>query len=93
MNSGPLEEQSVLLTTEPSLQTPHLSLVSPTLAYEPVTSLTSHQSSEKVERTNSSLKTSLVGAGEVAQRIRALTVLPEVLSSIPFNHMVDHNHL
>jgi hypothetical protein len=27
------------------------------------------------------------------QQLRALTVLPEVLSSIPSNHMVDHNHL
>jgi hypothetical protein len=29
----------------------------------------------------------------MAQRLRALTVLPEVLSSIPSNHMVAHNHL
>jgi len=34
-----------------------------------------------------------VGAGEMAQRLRALTVLPEVLSSNPSNHMVAHNHL
>jgi hypothetical protein len=33
------------------------------------------------------------GAGEVAQRLRALTVLPKVLSSNPSNHMVAHNHL
>jgi hypothetical protein len=33
------------------------------------------------------------GAGEMAQRVRALTVLPEVLSSNPSNHMVAHNHL
>jgi hypothetical protein len=33
------------------------------------------------------------GAGEMAQWLRALTVLPEVLSSIPSNHMVAHNHL
>ena len=31
-------------------------------------------------------------AGEMAQQLRALTALPEVLSSIPSNHMV-HNHL
>jgi hypothetical protein len=30
---------------------------------------------------------------EMAQRLRALTALPKVLSSIPSNHMVDHNHL
>jgi hypothetical protein len=33
------------------------------------------------------------GAGDMAQRVRALTALPEVLSSIPSNHMVAHNHL
>jgi hypothetical protein len=32
-------------------------------------------------------------AGEVAQRLRALTALPKVLSSNPRNHMVAHNHL
>jgi hypothetical protein len=32
-------------------------------------------------------------AGEVAQRLRALTALPEVLSSNPSNHMVAQNHL
>jgi hypothetical protein len=31
-------------------------------------------------------------AGEMAQWLRALTALPEVLSSIPSNHMVAHNH-
>jgi hypothetical protein len=29
----------------------------------------------------------------MAQWLRAWTVLPEVLSSIPSNHMVAHNHL
>jgi hypothetical protein len=33
------------------------------------------------------------GAGEVVQRLRALIALPEILSSIPSNHMVAHNHL
>jgi hypothetical protein len=32
-------------------------------------------------------------AGEMAQGLRALTALPEVLSSVPRNHMVAHNHL
>jgi len=32
-------------------------------------------------------------AGEMAQWLRALTALPEVLSSIPSNHVVAHNHL
>jgi hypothetical protein len=38
-------------------------------------------------------KNKLQGAGEMAQRLRALTALPKVLSSIPSNHMVAHNHL
>ena len=33
------------------------------------------------------------GAEEMAQWLRALTALLEVLSSIPSNHMVAHNHL
>jgi hypothetical protein len=33
------------------------------------------------------------GAGEVAQRLRALPALLEVLSSIASTHMVAHNHL
>jgi hypothetical protein len=32
-------------------------------------------------------------AGEMAQWLRALFALPEVLSSIPSNLMVAHNHL
>jgi hypothetical protein len=42
---------------------------------------------------NMCLKISGVGAGEMAQRVRALTALPEVLSSIPSIHMVARNHL
>jgi hypothetical protein len=34
----------------------------------------------------------VVGAGEMAQWLRALTALPKVLSSNPSNHMVAHNH-
>jgi hypothetical protein len=33
------------------------------------------------------------GAGEMAQQLRAPTALPKVLSSIPSNHMVAHDHL
>jgi hypothetical protein len=36
---------------------------------------------------------SLRGWREMAQQLRALTALPEVLSSIPSNHMVAGNHL
>jgi hypothetical protein len=32
-------------------------------------------------------------AGEMVQRLRAMTTLPDVLSSIPSNHVVAHNHL
>jgi hypothetical protein len=38
-------------------------------------------------------KISIYGTGEMAQRLRALTDLPEILSSIFNNHMVAHNHL
>jgi hypothetical protein len=31
-------------------------------------------------------------AGEMAQKLRALTALPKVLSSNPTNHTVAHNH-
>jgi hypothetical protein len=33
------------------------------------------------------------GAREMVQRLRALNALPEVLSSIPRNLMVVHNHM
>jgi hypothetical protein len=33
------------------------------------------------------------GAGEMAQRVKAPTALPKVLSSNPSNHMVAHNLL
>jgi hypothetical protein len=32
------------------------------------------------------------GAGEMAQRLKAQTALPKVLSSNPSNHMVVYNH-
>jgi hypothetical protein len=35
----------------------------------------------------------LLRAGEMVQWVRALTALPKVLSSVPSNHMVAHNHL
>jgi hypothetical protein len=38
-------------------------------------------------------KKKAVWAREMAQWLRALTPIPEVLSSIPNNHMVAHNHL
>jgi hypothetical protein len=46
-------------------------------------------------QTISEFENSYVGGGavEMAQRFRALTALPEDLSSIPINHIVAHNHL
>jgi hypothetical protein len=35
----------------------------------------------------------VLGAGEMAQWLRELIVLPEDLISIPSNHMVAHSHL
>ena len=35
----------------------------------------------------------IYGAGEMAQWLRALTALPEVLSSSPSNHIVAHKNL
>jgi hypothetical protein len=39
------------------------------------------------------LRNHWVWAGEIAQWLRALAALPEVLSSNPSSHMVAHNHL
>jgi hypothetical protein len=51
------------------------------------------EDTENVVVTEHFLKDKTLGAREMAQRLRALTALPEVLSSIPSNHMVAHNHL
>jgi len=45
-----------------------------------------------ISKIHKELKKLDTGAGEMAQWLRALTALPEVLSSIPSNHMVAHNH-
>jgi hypothetical protein len=42
---------------------------------------------------NVNMQHGVTGAEEMAQQLRALGALPEVLSSIPSNHMVAHNHL
>jgi hypothetical protein len=41
---------------------------------------------------NPVLKKEKQGAGEMAQLVRALTVLPKVLSSNPSNHVVTYNY-
>jgi hypothetical protein len=38
-------------------------------------------------------KTHNLGSGDLAQWLRAVTTLPEVMSSNPINNMVAHNHL
>jgi hypothetical protein len=38
-------------------------------------------------------KNHMTGASEMAQQLRAGAVLPEVMSSIPINHIVAHDHL
>jgi hypothetical protein len=45
---------------------------------------------QREKRRNKEGKTK-AGAGEMAQRLRALTALQEVLSSTPSNHMMAHN--
>jgi hypothetical protein len=50
----------------------------------------------KISLSNKDLKTNLKQnkqAGEMAQWLGTLAVLPEVLSSIPSNPTVAHNHL
>jgi hypothetical protein len=48
----------------------------------------------KNKQINKNWKSSInMSPGEMAQRLRALTVLLKVLSSNPSNHMVAHNHL
>jgi hypothetical protein len=49
--------------------------------------------SQEPPKTSTILKIRKRGAGEKAQWLRALTALAEVLSSIPSNPMVAHNHL
>jgi hypothetical protein len=39
------------------------------------------------------IENSEAGTGEMAQQLRVLIALPKVLSLIPGNHMVAHNHL
>jgi hypothetical protein len=48
---------------------------------------------QEVPRENRRFKKQEVGAGEMAQQLRALTALPEVLSANPSNYTVAHNHL
>jgi hypothetical protein len=42
--------------------------------------------------TSCRIKNNKEGGGEMAQRLRAVSDLPEVLSSIPSNHMVTYSH-
>ncbi|XP_059126870.1 N-acetylglucosaminyl-phosphatidylinositol de-N-acetylase isoform X5 [Peromyscus eremicus] len=51
------------------------------------------QGASTINECKRAIKIVHTGAGEMAQRLRALAALPEVLSSIPSNHMVPHSHL
>jgi hypothetical protein len=46
-----------------------------------------------IEESVFNFKKCTIRAGEMAQQLRALTTLPKVLSLIPSNHIVAHNHL
>jgi hypothetical protein len=53
---------------------------------------TAHQ--KKYQKVNNTgFKKQEERTGEISWWLRALTALPDVLSSIPNNHMVAHNHL
>ena len=56
-----------------------------------------HKPSKKlktyVEKVSEFIIKDKLRAGEMGQRLRALTAFPEVLSSISSNHIVTHNHL
>jgi hypothetical protein len=45
----------------------------------------------KLTKKNFKLYGLSIRAAKMAQQLRALTALPEVLSSTPSNHMVTHN--
>ena len=47
---------------------------------------------EKRKSSSNNFKKQARRAGEMAQRLRALTALLKVLSSNPNNHLVAHNH-
>jgi hypothetical protein len=51
------------------------------------------QNKKQTRTTNKQTNKTKQNAGEMAQRLRALTVLPKVLSSNPSNHMMVYNHL
>ena len=72
----------------------------PAITHSLTHSLTRINSQRKSRESNNLNRTGRVaslteetGTGEMAQRLRALPALPKVLSSIPSNHMVAHNHL
>jgi hypothetical protein len=51
-----------------------------------------HSIPAPIKTTTTEKKKKHFGAGEMAQWLRALTVLLKVLSSNSSNHMVAHNH-
>jgi hypothetical protein len=77
LNSGPSVEQSVLLPAEPSRQPPCFYLLN--------AEITDMWYNDQLKFL---YKNGRMWAGEMVQQLRALTVLPEVLSSVPSNHLV-----
>jgi hypothetical protein len=58
------------------------------------TTLPLHQGSGNIlEEETKSIKAGGWWVGEMAQQLRALAALPVLLSSIPSNHVVNHNYL
>jgi hypothetical protein len=56
-----------------------------------VSSRTARATQRKQNKTPN-IQTNKQGAGEMAQWLRALTTLSEILSSLPSNHIVAHKH-
>jgi hypothetical protein len=52
-----------------------------------------HKDKHHKTRKISELQRNTFRADEMAQRLRALTALPEILSSIPSHYMVALNHI
>jgi hypothetical protein len=90
LNSGPLEEQPVLLTAEPSLQPLLLTFLTVALNIFKLLNICNKEY-PKTKEWLVALEIQM-GAGEMAQWLRAPTSLPKVPSTNPSNHMVAHNH-
>jgi hypothetical protein len=59
----------------------------------PVSKNKNQKTKTKKTKNKTTTKDIYIGTREMAQQLRALTALPEVLTSIPSNHMMAYNHL